>query len=235
MPAKKSPRALPHRVPAPRVPPPRSIYAPATRPGLSVDDMIPHLLSVVAPHVEALEAVDHPLASLFGERLRRALVRLEPLLDEALNELQALKNADVEVASCVANLRDAMRASQTYLLAAGAMKSPPRIRRPADRVGMGELHYAELWEARLRRLGGEDALVLSGALSDTVRSLMHARHEEVRAQMVLDDTHVVLRLALLELASVGLSCEEAFPEVARRVSPREMPVPDEVKARFDVQ
>jgi hypothetical protein len=217
------------------------MYKQNWRPPESVDDLIRGLLSVVGPHVEALEAAPHPLAAMLGERLRRSLWRLEPLLDEALAELKTLKQTDLEIAACSANLRDCMReAHQVLLKACGKRCQLPAAFQNTtvtwDEFSPSAFRTVEQWESRLRKLGDKNAVRLSRGLSDTLQALMEARHHELRARMVLDDAHGVLRHALKELADVGRACEQAFPDLARRIIPRPLEVAEDpgTDDRFNV-
>ena len=240
--ADPSPKARAVRVPRPPRRRRRSLYASATRfQRGALDDLIPELLSVVAPHVEALQAVSHPLALLLGERLRRSLCRLEPLLDETLSELKALKDADVAVAACTANLRDSMKMAQSVLSqhGVGGHKVDARLGDDEflDDVSPRILKLVENWEAHLQRLVSSDAQSARTFLAENMRALVEAKHSELRARMVLEDTHGVLRHALAELTTVGRACERAFPEVAENVvaRPLQTVADDEPLGLFDIQ
>ncbi|MEW5850279.1 MAG: hypothetical protein AB2A00_15930 [Myxococcota bacterium] len=200
-------------------------------------DVMPRLMAVVAPHAEALEADGHPLAGLMGERLRRSLCRLGPLLDEALEELSALQHASYQVAASTANLKDQMRAAFRVLSDAGVEEDGEVI---GDESYSTELDPRALdalprWEEALQLLGGRDAENACNLLTESVRALARAKHTELRSRLVLDDTHSVLSLVLAELMTVGRACEKAFPDVARRVVPRPLPPPDNDDDKLGIQ
>ncbi len=215
---------------------PGSLYALPAQDALN--ELIPRVLSVVAPHVDALEeTTDDALAMLMGERLRRSLVRLEPLLDEALRELQALKEADLHSTAAVAHLRDTLGRAEKYLRTHGAMRAAPRHGPEARPMTVwSALKDAEILEGRLLRRPEPASEQLARKVSDALRQLMEARREEFRARMVLEDSHALLRRALECLAEVGRECERLFPEIASRVVPRvlEDDAPEQPH-RFDVQ
>ncbi|MBI5497535.1 MAG: hypothetical protein HY904_21165 [Deltaproteobacteria bacterium] len=217
----------------------RSLYPDVETHRGSMDDLIPALLSIVVPHVEALQAEGTTLAQAFGERLRRALVRMEPLLDEALNELKDYKNAQSAMDKHDADLRASLLRAQQILQEAGLMKSPPRL--PEILISRTWLRRMERWEEALRwkspqPTGSAAADRMLGALEQ----FLDALRDRERAERVLQDVHALLRVALTHLAEVGRTCERVFPEVATRVEPRAIEVTDDDEEapeaeRFDIQ
>jgi hypothetical protein len=229
-------RAAKARKPAPRR---QSLYTQAYRRRLAhLDDLIPEVLSVVAPHVEALEEDGHPVAALMGDRLRRSLVRLEPMLDQTLDELKLLREADASLAAHQTNLRESMT-DALELLATHDMASPSPemvdglLSAPSeDSLVMG----LNLWDELLAELEDGSALPLRKRLHEHLERYVMARHAELHARLVLMDTHRVLRAALMEVTRVGRSCEKAFPSVAGRVERRSIAsmAAEPVTSRFDV-
>ena len=204
-----------------------------------LDDLIPQVLSVVAPHVDALEEDGHPVAALMGDRLRRSLVRLEPMLDQTLAELKTLREADASLAAAETHLREALaeaaEAMRRHALASPTDRTVESILRSdhEDTLVLG----ISLWDDLLSEVDTQDMARLRERLSTRLEHYVVARHSELHARLVLTDTHQVLRAALLEVTRVGRACEKAFPHVAARVEPRPLSTMtvDNPVHRFDVQ
>jgi hypothetical protein len=182
------------------------------RRGTGAEDLLSGLLSVAVPHAELLVSSDNPLATLMGERLRRAIERLAPLLEESMSEASALQRAEVDVAVTRANLGDAVR-DATTLLAASPVPPPPR---PVLEL---ELESLPQWDRALRKVGDQGTR-LRRRLDGGLRALLDARQSELKARLALHDTKALLGQGLLELLRVALECEKVFPSAAHRVVPR---------------
>jgi len=206
----------------------------------TLDELIPAVLAVVAPHVEALESVDEPYAVVLADRLRRALVRLEPLLDETMVELQAIRQSEVDIAATTANLRDAVLHAATLLRQSKGGRDPMN---QAMRKFVGGNSWswlarrqADKWQTLLESLCTTDADRASRTLGDSMLAYVASLHQHLRAHLILADAQDVLVHALSELSRIGRTCEDAFPEVAERVIPRPIEFDeDQEVSPYDVQ
>lgn len=220
------------------------MYAVDAIPKESLEVVLPAILGVAAPHVEAMESLEDPWAALLVHRMRRALLRLDPLLDETMAQLLAIKENSATVVEAETRLCDTLGSARMLLRDTKKRPAvfPPTLanylekRRLNGPVRKALARLAQALDAH----GTRSSRALSKDVERWVRALISARQGEVRANIVLHDVERLLRVGLVELASLGQACEQDFPDVATLVKPRDLihesdaqePTPS---SRFDVQ